>query len=267
VLRVVQDLRSLKRHIPDEEDISRYNEQTGNEEFEENVTFEWETKAKKNLQGETTCFPQPVINAVVDRLFYHPGQYGGRISDACSSVKGFCEYRDQDGNIYRSDPQFLQEGEWFDWAFFMWEGIEEPIVARILMMLDLSDAEIEYEDRSDADGGEEEQDNNVHFLTRDKWCLVRAGQSPRLLPGQAPLTDNHFESSISDRVLLEQEFRLVPLSCVQGPAFVIENYPTLGNEDKLEGVKRPSGTILNPYDNTVIVVKPRKEWASRFIID
>lgn len=232
--------------------------------FNETVKFNWQNN-KKRSNNALYNFPTIVIAAVADRLFYHPANLGGRICELDPNVYGFCEYYDDSGNIYRCDPQCLQEGEWYDWAYFRWEGFDEPLVGKIHIMLDLSKATISTEEPDT--GGDIlrlEEEVALPFLTKECWCLIKAGKSSRIPSGSFPLTDYHFESRISDRVELEEEYRLVPMSALVGPAYVIENVPTENNKI-LNSVNRREGCTLNAYDNTVIVVKTRKQWAKSFV--
>jgi hypothetical protein len=251
----------IKREFLDPEHPGVFDRVANRWIIEQRLTFEWKGK-KNDLPAHLNAFPEEVTVALGDRLFNHHASYGGRLGDNVSEIHGFCEYRDNEGNIFRSDPQFYKEGEWFDWAFFNWEGLLEPIVGRILIMIDLRNSEIEYEEPGDDNTSDAEPP--IHFLTNDLWCLVRAGASSIQPSGVHPLTDNHFDSSIAYRVKLEKEYRLVPFSALVGPAFVIENFPTEGNQELLN-VSRRDGIKLNPYDGTVIVVKPVTAWARAFI--
>jgi hypothetical protein len=76
-------------------------------------------------------------------LFIGSPNIGGNIAPE-SVIHGYTEIK-LDGNIICSHPSYSNIGCWYDWAFFRWQGFEREITARIMMILDLSKCEINYE--------------------------------------------------------------------------------------------------------------------------
>jgi hypothetical protein len=86
------------------------------------------------------------------------------------------------------------------------------------------------------------------LLTNEVWCIGLAAKDSKIDPTREdhPLTDNHFDSILSDHIeLLKSRYRLVPASSITGPAFVIMN----------EFISQP-GTV----DNKAVSVKPMDLW-------
>ena len=226
-------------------------------QYHETITLEWANN--KKVMNSIVMFSNNLLGAIAKRLFHHPGNYGGRLHSDCRVVEGFCEHYDENGNLYRSHPQYSKSGEWHDWAFFEWPDYEEPIPAKILAFIDLTDSTIinSRENDDDIDYGPGTDNTNFpnQYLTNEKWCAVKAATSHKLQGDDPCLTDFHFDSSIASRIKFEEEIRFIPLSSLVGPAFVIENICHTEN----------AGGQAALSDGTGIVVKPRSEWAKAFL--
>ena len=61
-----------------------------------------------------------------------------------SIVHGYTEITVNE-NIYRCHPFYANTGSRYDWVYFRWKGFDYCIPARLLMILDLSECEINYE--------------------------------------------------------------------------------------------------------------------------
>jgi hypothetical protein len=87
------------------------------------------------------------------------------------------------------------------------------------------------------------------LLTNEVWCIVLAAKASKIDPTREdhPLTDNHFDSILSDRIeLLKSRYRLVPASSITtGPAFIIIN----------EFISQPE-----TVGDTAVSVKPMDLW-------
>ena len=234
-------IRNNNNTLIDNDEMSGNDSET--EKLVDEITVQWNTK-----KGATPglSFSRNILVALYHRLFLQNANLGGRLSDDCDTIIGRCEYVDEDGNLYRAHPSYKQTGEWNDWAFFQWTGYENLIPAKILMMFELEDEFIVQE---------EDTEQNVvgmeSHLVGGTWCIVRAADGTVNLDQQ--LDDEHFDSCIATRIRMEKELRIIPMTCINSPALVIENLPSL----LINGRKE--------WDNTAMVVCPRSEWASHFV--
>ena len=205
------------------------------------ITIKW-----IRCKPPSICFDRQLLHSVCVRMFLHEANLGGRI-DTDTKIPGFTDYV-REGIIFRANPYFRKKGEWFDWAYFEYEGYEKPVPARIMMFLDLTHVNI-LDDEVIND-----VNPNVTFglLTNEVWCIILAARDSNidLTREDHPLTDNHFDSVLSDRIEMETQYRLVPASSITGPAFVIMN---------------EFGTEPGAVGNTAIVVKPMDEWPDLFV--
>jgi hypothetical protein len=192
------------------------------------------------------CFDRQLLHSVCVRMFLHEANLGGRI-DTNTKIPGFTDYV-REGIIFRANPYFRKKGEWFDWAYFKYEGYEKPVPGRIMMFLDLSHVNILHDEVID----DVIPDVTFDLLTNEVWCIILAAKDSKidLAREDHPLTDNHFDSILSDRIELETKYRLVPASSITGPAFVVMN---------------EFGTEPGTVGNTAIAVKPMEEWPDLFL--
>ena len=225
--------------------------------------FTIKTTWKKGIVRPLSNFPDTLLLAVVNRLYHWNADVGGRISKD-SVVQGFTDYVPELGNNeqaddiqpvrFRANPHFRRQGEWFDWGFFKWAGVEESVPGRILMFLDLSDCDIIHTE--DASENEREMDMpvdmmpdvpTIHYLNREKFAVIQSAKSTAEARGNdnCPLTDQHFQSTIGSWIQLEDKYRIVPLDTLDGPAYVVDSVPFSDDEDK---------------DNTALLVSPMTDW-------
>ena len=223
----------------------------------ENVTqFSIETKWKKGVIPPITGFPDTLVLGVMNRLFDWNPSLGGKLT-ADSIVEGFTDLSviiNRKNVIFRANPHFRRQGEWFDWAFFDW-GEEGLVPGRILMFLDLANCTI-INGVEENDDVVNEDDNNVmvenpdeaHRLTNSKFVVIQSAKSSRANRDEinSVLTEYHYDSMIAHWVELEEKYRLVPVEAIHSAAFVVDSIPFLDTDEK---------------DNTALVVSPRSDWA------
>ena len=217
---------------------------------EVNVHIDWGGQSRTPVRS----YPQDLLKTVAARLYIGSPNIGGKISNP-SIIHGYTEVSIGD-NIYRCHPFYANTGHWFDWANFRWEGYESYVPARLLMILDLTDCEINYE--ADIDQDELTKItyvSTIPHLTNEKWAVVNAAESPETICSE--LTDDHFFSDITTRFKIDQNrVWLVPLSALVGPCFVIENknYCEDKGDDSIE------------QDDSAYVIKPTNMWSESFLI-
>ena len=215
------------------------------------IHIDWGGKSK------TPMFPysSELLTRLASRLFVGDRKIGGKIDDTCP-IPGLTQTI-VDGVIYRSHPSYSKKGNWFDWAYFDWAGFEKHIPARIMMIVDLSGLDIMYDNDVDENSTSDSSDDDqtILHLTRAKWAIVWAGESPKV--SNADLSNDHFDSSIHHRIKLheQKDLFLVPLSSLIGPCFVVQN------KDYTSGIYLDD----NETDNTCYVVQPKSSWPNAFL--
>ena len=224
-----------------------------------------ECKWRKGCEPDIN-FDSGLIAQVAVRLFAGSPNLQGTI-DINSQISGFTMFR-HNHIIYRAHPCYSGSGPWYDWAYFEWEGLDELIPCKMYMFLDLCECTIKNGRTSTGQNALEPQT----FLRKDLWAVVSTaieGEAPycreRIPPRQRTreyqelpvLNDNHYQSRVAKRIFINKELWLVPLSCIQKPAFVIEEtdygrFP----ESKLND----TNTFLSAY-----CISPIENWGELFV--
>ena len=189
-------------------------------------------------------FESSLIQKVGARLFLNCPHHGGRVLPT-SPVSGYTVIK-KDGHLYRAHPWYAKKGPWFDWAYFEWSGYEQPIPALIKMFVDLTNAEITYEDEPDHDDDVANNRIAIPHLSNDVWAIVQPAIG---IPEPMP------NSNLTRKIEIDNNLFMVPTSSLVGPACVIEtpNYP---ENDFFVG-SRPN--------RTGIVVEPMRKWPDVFL--
>ena len=220
------------------------------------ITIDW------GGQSKTPMFPysREMLIRFASRLFIGDRKLGGKVDpDAC--IPGFTQVV-VNNVIYRSHPSYSKKGSWFDWAYFDWEGFVEPIPARIMMIVDLSDTDIIYDrdvdetdDVDETSSTNEDDDDTILHLSNEKWVIVMAARSPKV--DDTDISDLHFDSKIHHRIKLhdQKDLFLIKLSSLVGPCSVVQN------KDYTSGLF--SNDIQT--DDTCYVVQPKIEWPKAFL--
>ena len=144
---------------------------------------------------------------------------------------------------------------WYDRAYFRWEGFDSRILARLLMILDLSACEITYEVDIDHDQiSTLSHVATIPHLTKAKWVVIKAAQSPSTLASE--LTDDHLTSDIITRIKLDEErIWLVPLVALVRPCFVVYNKNYCEQQNDSDACE---------HDSSAYIIKSMEEWSEHF---
>ena len=215
-----------------------------------NVHIDWGGQSRTPFRS----YPEQLLKKVAARLYIGSPNIGGKVTYQ-SIVHGYTEIT-VNNNMYRCHPFYANTGSWYDWAYFRWDGFDSCIPARLLMILDLSECEINYEVDIDKDKvSEVDHLPTLTHLTKDKWVVIKAATSPSVL--SSDLTDDHFSCDVITRIKLDGDrIWLVPLSSLVKPCFVVhnKNYCDQTNEnDTCE------------HDSTAYIMKPIHEWSNSFL--
>ena len=112
-----------------------------------------------------------------------------------------------------------------------WNELDEPIPAKILMLLDLSDCTImsplQHEEfcnelgNTDDLGGD--VDHDYYYLTQEKWLIVESTLSNAEVPEDF-IDESPFRvpSSLCKRFYIEDGYRVLPASSIVAPAYCVQ---------------------------------------------
>ena len=141
-----------------------------------NVHIDWGGQSRTPFRS----YPGQLLKRVAARLYIGSPNIGGKVTYQ-SIVHGYTEIT-VNNNMYRSHPFYANTGSWYDWAYFRWGGFDSCIPARLLMILDLSECEINYEVDIDQDKASEvDHIPTLIHLIKDKWVVIKAATSPSVL--------------------------------------------------------------------------------------
>ena len=182
-----------------------------------------------------------VFKNLTKRLYLNTEDGGCLTHD--SVVVGKTEYADDDGNVYRAHPNYRSNGMWYDWCKISWNTTDDPVPARIIMFLDLTECKLMdhtslnqmREDLNEEimevteDGTRRRYPNRdrTKYLSKDDiWVVIRSAYDydhstatvPDLTQSEKQFTMN---SKLTHRIILEDECRIVPVSSIISPCYVL----------------------------------------------
>ena len=106
--------------------------------------------------------------------------------------------------INRAYPCYQTKGSWYGWAYFKWNGYEQSIPPRIMMIIDLTDAKITYKYEINTDSYHYSRTvQPVRHLTKEQWVIALAIEGHESCNKE--LTDNHFDSTMHTRINLHSD--------------------------------------------------------------
>ena len=100
-------------------------------------------------------------------MYIGSSHLGGKVSRD-SVVEIYTEIK-INGTLIRSHPFYANKDSWYDWAYFDWEEFDTPIVAKIMMIIDLSNCDIVHDMDQDPDTiTDDAPDRTVTHLTKEE---------------------------------------------------------------------------------------------------
>ena len=220
-------------------------------------------KMKWRSAKSKTGINQKISEALIRRLYFNMS-VGGCLKHT-SQIKGFTEII-LDGHTYRSHPSYWGDKPWYDWAMIQWDHESDPYPAQICMLLDLSEAR--FMNNAELDvlrnsplgarlindpaythirGG-----NNYEYLSRTKWMVVRSSLSVEE-QGVRVRDEYRLKSTICKRYYMEDEYRIIPVDAIEGPAFCLHVNGTIDTSNDVSG------------SNQIIMLTHKDEWKSMFL--
>ncbi len=218
------------------------------------LTLKW-------LSGKTSgSFKPNIMISLAKRLFLsqHP-DYGSLKHH--SVVRGFTEYiHPESKQLFRAHPNYRSKGSWYDWCTIKWDSYPDPIPAKIITFLDLSNSVMmtyaEMIEMNMLVEGENIDDVDEHeaYLVQGLWVLIQSGktlnESTQINTDDEYFTSNSVKGHIVDSFVLEDQCRLVPIETIESSCYCIEQH---FNEDGDHVAKR------------FMYFKDIKEWADIFV--
>ena len=212
---------------------------------------------RKKKTDVTLKFPETVLSSLFQKLNgYNGGSCGRRIS----SVRGFTEYRCTDNmkQLYRCCPTHRGNEDWFDWAMVKWsvDG-DEPMLeveAQLLMFLDMTS--ICYDPFNPPNGDYDIPSEIIHHdkcvfihsVSNDTWAKQRKPALPNNRRIAGPVT------RIAKFASMCNEYHLVDIHSIAGPAFVITDTCREGTDVRIAG-----------NASTIISIEPMDQWHTKFL--
>ena len=216
--------------------------------IDERMKINWLSKVKyRNL------WKASLLRGVERRLFHEIGRAGGTINLTKSIVGRTCLSVVQSNKTkvrYNAHPNYRSGLPWYDWVMLDW-GTDGKIPARLFMILEttnLEDSDIIHFGNEPIP--QENLDNQTSLLKANSiFLVIQSARKDR---------ENHnenrykYSSRLSYHVTLEDEYAIVNVSCLHGPAYAVANAP-FGNEGNAEDIK------------DFIIVEDMKDWSKIFI--
>ena len=220
-------------------------------------------KMKWKGTRSTSTMNQKVSQALIRRLYFNTSLGGCLKHDTV--VNGFTELS-VEGHTYRSHPCYWGEKPWYDWALVQWEHDSDPYPAQICMFLDLTQATFMNEEELDrfrnsplgrrlileSNQVEIAAGNDYEYLSRSIWMVVRSSLSCEE-QGVRVRDEYRVSSRICNRYYMEDEYRIIPVNAIQGPAFCLHVNGTVDCSNDVSG------------NDQIISLKHKKEWKSLFL--
>ena len=159
--------------------------------------------------------------------------------------------------MYRAHPSYKLRGSWYDWGLFRWADYSDPIPAKMIMFIDLTECDIDNDADTNPDEPNDVAENvNLPHLTSEMWVVVLAGKGSAIQQGS--LSTSHFRSKLSTWFELHEDtdVYIVPLSTLDGPCFIYENKNYNGT--KVEGKFQ--------CDRKACQLLPMRDWGDKFLV-
>ena len=163
-------------------------------------------------------------------------------------LKGFCSMkvkRNGETNIYHAHPSYRSGLPWFDWVMINWSGendVPSLIPAKLLMILDFSkldDDEIVYDMPEIPENQSTPGNIDLGTSLIDKADPVISNDTVYLIVHSAKRAKEPIDhkkhkyfSRLANHLTLEENYSIVSLESLVGPAYVVANTPYTSEDDQ-----------------------------------
>ena len=205
----------------------------------------------KKVKKKSFSYPMLILQSIYTK---YEGYNAGDPNVRIDTIDCFTEHRciDDPSIVYRCCPDYMKNGNWFDWAYIRWDGYDEPLEGQLLMFLDLKS--ITFKQCNPTDHPRPlftpvnmETAVLVHSVKHDTIAKQRKPSLPNHQQRQGPVTRL---ARFGD---MEDTFHIVDTSSIRLPAFVITD--RTGDNNKLEPGR----------SNNIISINPLKQWHLHFL--
>ena len=174
----------------------------------------WKEKKSTKNKMRTSLHVGAIISTIKSCYTLFPRSPNGTIVIPC-----FTEHKSE-GVIYHGHPNFRGLGQWHDYAYFNWEGVPDPLIARIQFFVDLSHA------NDECVMSDKERYVIEHFYTEPTYYAVTQSSNRRA-------TDKANSVLLSSTKLDHLEWYLPPVSAIEGPVYCVFDSLAEETEDRL----------------------------------
>ena len=195
-----------------------------------------------------------MLHKLTNHLFVGSPNIGGTLATD-SKVKGYTELK-KDGVLYRAHSSHKMRGSWYDWNLFNWVDFSDPIPAKMIIMIDLTECVILNDTDINPDASDVVQQSSQYLhLTPEMWVVVLAAKNSELNHNELPTA--RFNSNISTWFELHKDtdVYIVLWSTLVGPCFIFQNKDYKGL--KLDGKYE--------CDTKVCHLLPMSNWGDKFL--
>ena len=206
---------------------------------------------RKKVKKKSFSYPMLILQSIYTK---YEGYNAGDPNVRIDTIDCFTEHRciDDPSIVYRCCPDYMKNGNWFDWAYIRWDGYDEPLEGQLLMFLDLKS--ITFKQCNPTDHPRPlftpvnmETAVLVHSVKHETIAKQRKPSLPNHQRRQGPVTRL---ARFGD---MEDTFHIVDTSSIRLPAFVITD--RTGDNNKLEPGR----------SNNIISINPLKQWHLHFL--
>jgi hypothetical protein len=187
----------------------------------------WKEKNNEKKKVRIPIHEGAIISTIKSCYTLFPRSPNGKIEIPC-----FTEHK-REGIIYHGHPNFRGMGQWHDYAYFKWDGIDDPLIARIHFFVDLSLANEECV-----------MTNKQRYVIESFYgdptyyaVTQSSDRSPTDKPNSVLLSSNRINHT---------EWYLPPVSAIEGPVYCV--FDSLAGEE----------------EDLVTIALPQNQWHTRF---
>ena len=216
-----------------------------NEQNDGYVVSSWEGRHKYR----EVEYPPSTLEYIGERMFTNLFKGGGRL---LPDEKIVCRTElSLRGTLIRCHPNYQSDGEWFDWITVKWDGYDDPIPAKVLMIMDLRHSKFYDEAKlkemfplNFMDGHDQEG------LTNSIYLLVHSAKTDYSLKHPSlSKTGDDFYSRISTLHEMEDDglFHIININMIVKPSIFVMESQKVDEDDK----------------NTIVILSQQTGWCTK----
>ena len=219
------------------------------------------------IDGIKARIDDELLICVTNWLWIDP--IGGTI-DMQSKPKFYTEMR-MNNETYHCHPKYRSESSKYDWVYLDWgEGYDEPLPARLHMLIDISECNVIRESESYYSQLQSEVSSDYDLLTKmdltdhdnatnylsstNYWAVIHSVDNDGYIDNDNYPSLHHMKSSICKKARMEKgRYRIVPITDIIRRAMCIVNMVQFAKETN------------HVYDHIVTVIEHPSKWENYFL--